>query len=234
MRRPACRQLHGCFVLFSVALQKSGQAVEGNATSKKPCAPGVALLSWMSHSFRAAVPWQCSWKGAVKCAQKTEGLRKSWKIGVMPNFLHGLSFLLSLPPPSFSPTLLCDKYQMLGPFSRRHDAFFFPLLPSLMTFVFHLLKPQFPFCRRPDEPHHQRRPLFRCLLIILSADDRYWVFREADVLPGYPQPLRQYGQGVPAHKIDTAIWWEPSGYTYFFSGDRCPYLLIHLFLGPRS
>lgn len=46
------------------------------------------------------------------------------------------------------------------------------------------------------------------------------MFREADVLPGYPQPLHEYGQGVPAHKIDTAIWWEPNGYTYFFSGDR--------------
>lgn len=54
----------------------------------------------------------------------------------------------------------------------------------------------------------------------VPADDRYWVFREADVLPGYPQPLHEYGQGVPAHKIDTAIWWEPNGYTYFFSGDR--------------
>lgn len=46
------------------------------------------------------------------------------------------------------------------------------------------------------------------------------MFREADVLPGYPQPLHAYGQGVPAHKIDTAIWWEPNGHTYFFSGDR--------------
>uniref|UniRef100_A0A672I811 Matrix metallopeptidase 15a n=1 Tax=Salarias fasciatus TaxID=181472 RepID=A0A672I811_SALFA len=50
--------------------------------------------------------------------------------------------------------------------------------------------------------------------------DRYWVFREADVLPGYPQPLHEYGRGVPAHKIDTAIWWEPNGFTYFFSDDR--------------
>ncbi|KAF1387255.1 hypothetical protein PFLUV_G00103470 [Perca fluviatilis] len=55
---------------------------------------------------------------------------------------------------------------------------------------------------------------------VFFKDDRYWVFREADVLPGYPQPLHGYGQGVPAYKIDTAIWWEPNGYTYFFSGDR--------------
>lgn len=93
---------------------------------KETMRTGVILQSWMSHSFWAAVPWQCSWKGAVKCAQ-TEGLRKSWKIGVMPNFLLGLSFLLSLS--LFSPlsaNTLCDKYQMRGPFSRRHHAFFSP------------------------------------------------------------------------------------------------------------
>ncbi|XP_075998505.1 matrix metalloproteinase-15-like [Genypterus blacodes] len=55
---------------------------------------------------------------------------------------------------------------------------------------------------------------------VFFKDDRYWVFREADVLPGYPQPLHEYGQGVPADGIDTAIWWEPNGYTYFFRGDR--------------
>ncbi|XP_019743873.1 matrix metalloproteinase-15 [Hippocampus comes] len=55
---------------------------------------------------------------------------------------------------------------------------------------------------------------------VFFKDDQYWVFREADVLPGYPQPIREYGQGVPAHGIDTAVWWEPNGYTYFFSDDR--------------
>lgn len=55
---------------------------------------------------------------------------------------------------------------------------------------------------------------------VFFKDDRYWVFREADVLPGYPQPLHEYARGVPVHGIDTAIWWEPSGYTYFFKDDR--------------
>lgn len=55
---------------------------------------------------------------------------------------------------------------------------------------------------------------------VFFKDDRYWLFREADVLPGYPQPLHEYGRGVPAHGIDTAIWWEPNEYTYFFKGDR--------------
>ncbi|XP_077453500.1 matrix metalloproteinase-16-like isoform X1 [Stigmatopora argus] len=55
---------------------------------------------------------------------------------------------------------------------------------------------------------------------VFFKDDKYWVFREADVLPGYPQLIREYGQGVPPHGIDTAVWWEPNGYTYFFSDDR--------------
>ncbi|XP_046890323.1 matrix metalloproteinase-14 [Hypomesus transpacificus] len=55
---------------------------------------------------------------------------------------------------------------------------------------------------------------------VFFKGDKYWVFREADVLPGYPQPLEEYGRGVPGHSIDTAIWWEPTGYTYFFRGDR--------------
>ncbi|KAM3870091.1 matrix metalloproteinase-14-like [Diretmus argenteus] len=55
---------------------------------------------------------------------------------------------------------------------------------------------------------------------VFFKDDSYWVFREADVVPGYPQPLQVYGRGVPTDRIDTAIWWEPNGYTYFFRGDR--------------
>uniref|UniRef100_A0A4W5KHW3 Matrix metallopeptidase 15 n=1 Tax=Hucho hucho TaxID=62062 RepID=A0A4W5KHW3_9TELE len=55
---------------------------------------------------------------------------------------------------------------------------------------------------------------------VFFKGDRYWVFREADVVPGYPQPLVEYGQGIPSDRIDTAIWWEPTGYTYFFRGDR--------------
>lgn len=54
---------------------------------------------------------------------------------------------------------------------------------------------------------------------INPAGSKYWLFREADVEPGYPQDLFRYGQGMP-DRVDTAVWWEPSGYTYFFRGDR--------------
>ncbi|XP_042267741.1 matrix metalloproteinase-15 [Thunnus maccoyii] len=49
---------------------------------------------------------------------------------------------------------------------------------------------------------------------------RFWVFREANLEPGYPLELVDYGQEIPYDRIDTAIWWEPSGYTYLFQGDR--------------
>ncbi|XP_038224675.1 matrix metalloproteinase-15 [Dermochelys coriacea] len=55
---------------------------------------------------------------------------------------------------------------------------------------------------------------------VFFKGDRYWLFREANLEPGYPQPLTSYGQGIPYDKIDTAIWWEPTGHTFFFRGDR--------------
>jgi matrix metalloproteinase-15 (membrane-inserted) len=49
--------------------------------------------------------------------------------------------------------------------------------------------------------------------------NKYWLFREANLEPGYPQELTDYGRDIPYDKIETAIWWEPSGFTYFFKGD---------------
>ncbi|XP_061877642.1 matrix metalloproteinase-15 [Entelurus aequoreus] len=49
---------------------------------------------------------------------------------------------------------------------------------------------------------------------------RFWVFREANLEPGYPLELIDYGRDIPYDRIDAAIWWEPSGYTYLFQGDR--------------
>lgn len=56
---------------------------------------------------------------------------------------------------------------------------------------------------------------------LLFTGNRYWLFREANLEPGYPLELVHYGHGIPYDRIDAAIWWEPSGYTYFFQGDRC-------------
>ncbi|XP_069822497.1 matrix metalloproteinase-15 isoform X2 [Dendropsophus ebraccatus] len=54
---------------------------------------------------------------------------------------------------------------------------------------------------------------------VFFKGDKYWVFHEANLEPGYPQPLTNFGYGIPYDRIDTAIWWEPTGYTYLFRGD---------------
>ncbi|XP_066503647.1 matrix metalloproteinase-15 [Hoplias malabaricus] len=55
---------------------------------------------------------------------------------------------------------------------------------------------------------------------VFFKGSQFWLFREANLEPGYPQELMEYGRDIPYDKIDTAIWWEPSGFTYFFKGDR--------------
>ncbi|XP_077167105.1 matrix metalloproteinase-15 [Paroedura picta] len=55
---------------------------------------------------------------------------------------------------------------------------------------------------------------------VFFKGDQYWLFREANLEPGYPQPITSYGLGMPYGRVDTAIWWEPTGHTYFFQGDR--------------
>ncbi|XDV17436.1 hypothetical protein PO909_023291 [Leuciscus waleckii] len=54
---------------------------------------------------------------------------------------------------------------------------------------------------------------------VFFKGSQYWLFREANLEPGYPQELMDYGRDIPYDKIETAIWWEPSGFTYFFKGD---------------
>lgn len=183
---------------------------------------GTNLLYFTLVCHSAAVSWQQRWKGAEMCAQML-GLEQKlaptwWNLGKYVLCLHFLPFLL------FFLEWLCPEAHCLYcaiAFSLYTNDFFPPFSPSLFS-------PLFPLSWR--NKHNLCTNVVLSVLISLilinvypfvPADDQYWVFREADVLPGYPQPLREYGQGVPAHKIDTAIWWEPNGYTYFFSGDRC-------------
>ncbi|TKC33761.1 hypothetical protein EI555_003302, partial [Monodon monoceros] len=50
--------------------------------------------------------------------------------------------------------------------------------------------------------------------------NKYWVFKDTTLQPGYPHDLITLGSGIPPHGIDSAIWWEDVGKTYFFKGDR--------------
>lgn len=69
--------------------------------------------------------------------------------------------------------------------------------------------------------HPQPRPIpILTQATVPCAGNRYWLFREANLEPGYPQPLSSYGTDIPYDRIDTAIWWEPTGHTFFFQADR--------------
>lgn len=76
---------------------------------------------------------------------------------------------------------------------------------SKKHFLCHLCPQPRPILTQPTAPH---------------AGNRYWLFREANLEPGYPQPLSSYGTDIPYDRIDTAIWWEPTGHTFFFQADR--------------
>ncbi|XP_023377869.1 matrix metalloproteinase-16 [Pteropus vampyrus] len=54
---------------------------------------------------------------------------------------------------------------------------------------------------------------------VFFKGNKYWVFKDTTLQPGYPHDLVTLGSGVPPHGIDSAIWWEDVGKTYFFKGD---------------
>lgn len=46
------------------------------------------------------------------------------------------------------------------------------------------------------------------------------MFKDTVLQPGYPKDITQFGHGMPAQSIETAVWWEDVAKTYFFKGDR--------------
>ncbi|XP_069796952.1 matrix metalloproteinase-14a isoform X2 [Narcine bancroftii] len=55
---------------------------------------------------------------------------------------------------------------------------------------------------------------------VFFKGDRYWVFKEATLQRGYPRSLRNLGARLPKDRIDAALWWNLSGKTFFFRGDK--------------
>lgn len=54
----------------------------------------------------------------------------------------------------------------------------------------------------------------------LCAGKQFWVFKDTVLQAGYPKDIAQFGHGMPAQSIETAVWWEDVAKTYFFKGDR--------------
>lgn len=61
------------------------------------------------------------------------------------------------------------------------------------------------------------------LLVFLffpSPGDRYWVFSESNMDKDSPKSLKDLGTGLPKDKIDAALFYTPTGQTYFFRGTK--------------
>lgn len=53
-----------------------------------------------------------------------------------------------------------------------------------------------------------------------SPGDRYWVFSESILESGYPRSLTEMGSGLPRDRIDAALFYTPTGQTFFFRGNK--------------
>ncbi|XP_061926326.1 matrix metalloproteinase-14b [Entelurus aequoreus] len=50
--------------------------------------------------------------------------------------------------------------------------------------------------------------------------DKYWVFTESVLDHGYPKSLREMGTGLPKDRIDAALYYTPTGQTFFFRASK--------------
>lgn len=57
--------------------------------------------------------------------------------------------------------------------------------------------------------------------IVFFIGSKYWVFKDTQVLSGYPKPLSDWGmrtkKGEPLDKVEAAFIWDHNGKTYVFS-----------------
>nr|XP_019960133.1 PREDICTED: matrix metalloproteinase-14-like [Paralichthys olivaceus] len=50
--------------------------------------------------------------------------------------------------------------------------------------------------------------------------DKYWVFSESLLDSGYPKSLKEMGTGLPKDRIDAALYYTPTGQTFFFRANK--------------
>ncbi|CAB1351542.1 unnamed protein product [Coregonus sp. 'balchen'] len=55
---------------------------------------------------------------------------------------------------------------------------------------------------------------------VFFKGDKYWVFTESSMEQGYPKSLKELGTGLPKDKLDAALFYTPTGQTYYFRGTK--------------
>ncbi|XP_076849605.1 matrix metalloproteinase-14-like isoform X1 [Brachyhypopomus gauderio] len=55
---------------------------------------------------------------------------------------------------------------------------------------------------------------------VFFKGDKYWVFSENSMDAGYPKTFKELGTGLPRDRLDSALYYTPTGYTYFFRGSK--------------
>jgi len=58
------------------------------------------------------------------------------------------------------------------------------------------------------------------LSLSLSLGDKYWVFTESVLDPSFPKSLTEMGTGLPKDRIDAALYYTPTGQTYYFRANK--------------
>lgn len=61
---------------------------------------------------------------------------------------------------------------------------------------------------------------FSFFFFFVCPGDRYWVFSESSMDKDSPKSLKDLGTGLPKDKIDAALFYTPTGQTYFFRGNK--------------
>lgn len=68
----------------------------------------------------------------------------------------------------------------------------------------------------------------------VSPGDRYWVFSESNLDSGYPKSLKEMGTGLPKDRIDAALYYTPTGQTYFFRANKLVIFIVNVCVYHRS
>ncbi|KAI2662793.1 Matrix metalloproteinase-14 [Labeo rohita] len=55
---------------------------------------------------------------------------------------------------------------------------------------------------------------------VFFKGDKYWIFSEAKMEEGYPKTFKELGTGLPRDRLDAAVFYTPTGNTYFFRGTK--------------